>query len=82
MPRKMILRTIGVLAAAVFGIASGFVAGIVFPLGQASAVAAPTLNTAQSPSIEVVAPSDNVIDWLAEVPERGRRAAPVRYASR
>jgi hypothetical protein len=52
-----------------------------FPLGQASAVA-PTLNTAQSPSIEVVAPSDNVIDWLAEVPERGRKAAPVRYASR
>jgi hypothetical protein len=82
MPRKMIVRTMGVLAAAVFGIASGIVAGAVFPLGQASAVAAPTLSTARSPSIEVVAPSDNVIDWLAEVPERGRKAAPVRYASR
>lgn len=82
MPRKMILRTIGVLAAAIFGIASGYVAGALVPLGQASAVAAPMLNTARSPSIDVVAPSDNVIEWLAEVPERGRKAAPLRYASR
>jgi hypothetical protein len=82
MSRTMILRTIGVFAATVFGIASGIVAGALVPLDQASAVAAPTLNTARSPSIEVVAPSDNVIDWLAEVPERGRKAAPVRYASR
>jgi hypothetical protein len=82
MPRKMMLRTIGVLAAAVFGIASGYIAGALVPLGQASAVAAPMFSTARSPSIEVVAPSDNVIEWLADVPERGRKAVIVRYASR
>ena len=29
MPRKLILKTIGVLAAAIFGIASGYIAGAV-----------------------------------------------------
>ena len=82
MPRKLVLRTIGVLAAAVFGIASGYVAGALVPLGQARAVADPMLNTARSPSIEVAAPSDNVIEWLADVHERGRKAVTLRYASR
>ena len=66
MSRKAILRVTGLVLAVCCGVALGQLAGVLTTTQKAIVATGSMLNAARDVTVEVVAPSDNVIDWQAE----------------
>jgi hypothetical protein len=66
MSRKAILRVTILVLAVCCGVALGQLAGILSTTQKAIVATGSMLNATRDVTVEVVAPSDNVIDWQAE----------------